>query len=260
MNKSVILSCLILFIVITNSIAQDILPSKSEIIKHKISEVIVFKYNVINKKRTKTYVDTMKYDIGGNLSEKRIKAYDTNSENKWSGDWNYTYDSLGNRLLETRKSVKQRVMDYFIYVYDSSHVQKKIWNYWVNLKLQFSRIYEMQYDTKGRLKIELVENGAGHIDSVYSFQYDLSNRLLKTICTSDKEQKDTINTISYSYYKNSRLSKKITQGKFESKLEEYTGCESQTLTQTLVTKETTNYNYDSPKMVETIYTFKYLYR
>ena len=244
-RRSVIFCCLSVFTLSNNNgIAQNMLPGKIVIMRHKISEVIVNNYSVINKKNIKKYTDTVKFDTNGYLVEKWVTAYDTDSERKFSGDWKYTYDSVGNRLLETRKSSGERVMDYFIYTYDSSRMKQKIWNYWVNLKLSFSRIYEMNYDSKGRLETALIEDGGEKIDSSYIYRYDTLNRLKSILCSLNKNFKDTDHTINYTYTKDGKLAAKTIRSKASRQKETFTYNENKQLIKVENGNEITSYEYD----------------
>lgn len=275
MIKRILISCCLCMLVLYNNtcIAQNMLPGRSVIISHKISAIVVQASGVNNKKSEKKYIDTLKFDTNGYLVEKMVTAFDTSSERNYSGDWKYTYDSLGNRLLETRKSSNERRMDYFVYVYDSSRIQKKIWNYWVNLKLVFNRIYEMKYDLKGRLDTALIEDGTGKTDSAYIYQYDTLNRVKSILCSLRKDFKDTNHTISYAYNKAGKLAIKTTRSKGFRVKEIFTYNENRQLIRVENSNEMTVYEYDmnglitlsevvnkGKRDIKVKYTYDYLFR
>jgi hypothetical protein len=243
-RKNIFSYFLLLFILnSTICVSQTTMPEKNEIVSHNISEMIVNNYITINEKSKKEHIDTMMFNLSGNLVEKRITAYDTASERELSGIWTYTYDSLENHLLETRKSAKKHVMDYFVYVYDSSHIQRKIWNYWVNLRLLFNRIYDFKYDADGHVKLEIVEDGREQLDSIYSFKYDTKNRLIQLTCVRDKDFKDTLNTTDYFYNSVGALTKEIATGKTSKSIEEFTYNSLGKLTKQESDLETVAYQY-----------------
>ncbi len=231
--------------------AQNMLPGRNEITAHKISAVIASKTMVVNEKSKKQYVDTVKYDMYGRILEKHITAYDTVHERQIAGTWTYTYDSLGNRGLETRNSPSFKVMNYFNYVYDSSRIKKQIWVYWVNMKLLFSRVYEVKYDGYGRLNLEMIEEGTEKLDSIIAFKYDSTNRMVKTICSSDKDFKDTINTVSYFYNPNGSVAKTLTTSKASKSVEEFTYDANGKLTKQMNDEGTTTYTYDKNGLLTT---------
>ena len=255
-----------------SAISQNMLPWRGDIVNRKIASVVASVSIVQNEKSKKKYVDTIKYDYYGNLAEKRITAYDTDSKRVMEGDWKYTYDSLGNRKLETRKSSEADIMNYFNYVYDSNRIKKEIWVYWTNMKLIFSRIYEVKYDGLGRLYTEKIEDGSEKLDTIFGFKYDTLNRLDKIICSGDKDFKDTINVVSYIYNPDGSTSKVITKDKMSKTVEEYTYDQNRKVLKKESEKGSTTYQYDKTGLLiqsEVIdkekkgqklrYTYSYLY-
>jgi len=235
--------------------SQNTIPYSYEIINNKISEVIINDNMVLNEKNKKKYTDTVKFNLYGNLEEKKITAYDTNSERISGGDWTYTYDSLNNRLLETRKSHNLNIMDYFNYVYDSTgRIKKQIWVYWINMKLAFSRIYEVQYDSSGRLFKEFVEDGAQKLDSVFLFNYDADNHLVQMTCTGDKDFIDTINIVNYFYNSDGTMASTITKDKISKKMEEFTYDQNKKLIKKISDEGTTTCIYDKNRLLTSMET------
>ncbi len=280
-----ILLPVILFSLILNastSVAQNLLPYRNEVISHKISSVIITnsvmqeekgKKGMTEKSKVK-YVDTVKYDMYGTLTEKRITAYDTDSKREYAGDWTYTYDSLGNRLLETRVEPEHNSMDYYKYVYDSNRIYKQIWVNWVNMKHIFDRIYAVKYDGYGRLKTEIIEEGNEKIDSVLSFQFDTLNHLHDILCTSDKDLKDTINIVTYFYNADGSTAKTITTTKSGKNTAEFTyDPTTKKILKKSSEEETDTYTYDKNGLLTEFdivpkdrkgmkhkYTLSYIYR
>ena len=244
-KKDIFLSLLFIFILGTfQGISQNMLPYGNDIRSHKISAVIATKTMVMANNIKKIYVDSVKFDQYGRMVEKHIKAYDTSAESEYAGSWTYTYDSVGNRALETRKSLNHEVMDYFNYVYDSSRIKKQIWVYWVNMKLSFNRIYEVKYDGSGRLNMEIVKDGAEKIDSVLQFKYDANNRMNEIVYTSDKDFKDTINKVDYSFNPDGSVAKTITTSKTSKLVEENTYDQNKKLIKHTSDEAATTYMYD----------------
>jgi YD repeat-containing protein len=225
-------------------ISQNMLPGRYDLTSHKITEVIVTCNSVVNEKNKKKYTDTVKYDVYGFLREKKVIAFDTDSERKLAGDWKYTYDSLGNRLLETRKSTGQAIMNYFNYVYDSSRIKKQIWVYWIDMKLAFSKIYEVKYDGSGRINTELVEDGTEKLDSIFSFKFDTLNRLNQITCASDKDFKDTVKVVGYFYNPDGTTSSTVTITKAAKLVTQYTYDANRKLTRQASNDVITSYQYD----------------
>ncbi len=283
-SRRIILSVILFSLILntTNSIAQNMLPWRNEIVNHKISAVVIRYSSVMEEKGKKgmaenskiKYVDTVKYDMYGTLTEKRITAYDTDSKRAYAGDWTYTYDSLGNRKLETRVEPEHHSMDYYNYVYDSNRIYKQIWVYWVNMKHIFDRIYQVKYDGYGRLKTETIEEGNEKIDTVITFQFDTLNHLHNILTTSDKDLKDTINLVTYFYNPDGSTAKTITSDKTGKNTEEFSyDPASRKLLKKSSDKETTTYIYDknglmtesdivpkNKKGVKYKYTLSYIYR
>jgi hypothetical protein len=264
---------LVLFLSSFQGISQNMLPYGNDIRSHKISTVIASKTMVMANNIKKIYVDSVKFDQYGRLVEKHIKAYDTSAEREYAGNWTYTYDSAGNRALETRKSPNHEVMDYFNYVYDSSRIKKQIWVYWVNMKLSFNRIYEVKYDGSGRLNMEIVKDGTEKVDSVLQFKYDARNRINEIVCTSDKDFKDTINKVDYSFNPDGSVAKTVTTSKALKSIEENTYDQNKKLIKHASNEETTTYMYDKTGLLNSSevtiknkkgmkykYTYTYLYR
>ncbi len=265
--------CLLAIFVLRSmtSSSQVVLPGKTEIVNRKISAVVVSSFSLVDGKSKKGYVDTITFDKAGYLVAKRVTPYDTASERKWAGIWNYTYDSAGNRKLETRKSPHYEVMDYFNYVYDSFHVTKQIWVYWVNLKLAFSRIYEMKYNVHGRLDIEMVEGQTEKLDSIFAWQYDTNNRLIQTTCASDKDFQDTMYRVNYVYNPDGNIAQIITTAKSLQTMEEYTYDENKRLVKQKSGDRDIVYQYDKNGYLASSevavegrkkekYTYSYIYR
>jgi YD repeat-containing protein len=275
MGTKGIFICGILFCIMKSNagFSQNMLPWKSDIINHKISAVIVTDNIVLNEKSKKKYTDTVKYDIYGNLTEKHITAYDTDSKRDYAGVWTYTYDSVGNRKLETRVTPEHHVMDYFNYLYDSNRIKKQIWVYWDNMRHIFDRIYEVKYDGSGRLRLEMMEDGSEKLDSVFSFNYDSTNRLNKIICGADKDFKDTINTVDYVYNSYGGLAETITSAKGSKSIEEFAYDENRRVVKHTTDAGTTTYLYDKNGLLATSevtvkdkkglkykYTYTYIFR
>lgn len=247
MGKKIIFICFLSTLIFSsyNGISQNLLPWRNDLINHKISKIIVTDNMVMNEKSKKKYVDTIKYDIYGNLTEKRITAFDTDSQRQYAGDWKYTYDSLGNRKLETRNSPDIKIMDYFNYVYDSNRIYKQIWVYWVNLKHIFDRVYNVQYDGYGRLNTEIIEDGTENVDTVISFKYDTLNRLYKILTTHDVDLKVPISLLTYFYNPDGTTSKTITDSKTAPELvEEFTYNQDRKVIKKESGGATTTYLYD----------------
>jgi YD repeat-containing protein len=274
-NKQIVASCFLIASSVYSIpvISQNMLPGRNDLYKYKISKVVADNYTVLGKKSKKNYTDTVSFDIFYNVKEKKIIAFDTASERKLQGQWNYTYDTLGNRLLETRKSPGQAVMDYFNYVYDSGRIKKQIWVYWVNMKLAFSKIYEVKYDGNGRLAIEKVEEGPEKLDSIFSFRYDTNGRLTSILCSSDKDFGDTINIATYFYYPNGNTAKIVTTSKNSTLTEKFYYDENRRLKETDSGDESTTYEYDSNGLLasseitsknksipDTKFTYSYIYK
>ncbi|HTA28343.1 MAG TPA: hypothetical protein VK809_11170 [Bacteroidia bacterium] len=282
-RKIILLAILFsLILITTNSIAQNMLPYRNDVLNHKISAVIITN-SVMQEEKSKKgttekskikYVDTVRFDMYGTLTEKRITAYDTDSKREYAGVWTYTYDSLGNRRLETRVEPEHHSMDYYNYVYDSNRIYKQIWVYWVNMKHIFDRIYQVKYDGYGRLKTEIIEEGNEKIDTVISFQFDTLNHLHNILTTSDKVLKDTINLVTYFYNSDGSTDKTITSDKTGKNTEEFTyDPASRKLLKKSSDKETTTYIYDknglmtesdivpkNKKGVKYKYTLSYIYK
>jgi len=247
MSNRIIGICILSALIFSSysSIAQNLLPWRNDILSHKISKIAITCTTTLNEKIKKKYADTVMYDIYGTLTEKRITAFDTDSQREYAGDWKYTYDSLGNRKLETRYSPDIKIMDYFNYVYDSNRIYKQIWVYWVNLKHIFDRIYLVQYDGYGRLNTEIIEDGAENVDTVISFKFDTLNRLYKILTTQDKDLKVPISLVTYFYNPDGTTSKTITDSKTAPELvEEFTYNQDRKVIKKESTDATTTCQYD----------------
>ena len=250
------------------------LPNRNQIWNNKISSVVATCYLVQNEKTSKKkYVDSVRYDGYGFLVGKHITAFDTTTQRIYAGDWSYTYDSVGNRKLETRACPGNNYMDYFNYVYDSGRIKKQIWVYWINLKHIFDRIYEVKYDGNGRLAIEKVEDGSETLDSIFSFNYDSTNRMNKIICGKDREFKDTINVVDYFYNPDGSVAKTVTRSKGAPSVEEFTYDQNRRTVKDIKDDVTTTYEYDKNGLLTTSevvdkgkkgmkhkYTYAYIYR
>ena len=250
--KKITLSCILFAAVFIckNSNAQSLIPYRNDVVTHKIWAAVITESMVQNEKISKKkYVDTVKFDMYGTLLEKRITGYDTDSKRQYAGVWTYTYDSVGNRKLETRKSPDQVVMDYYTYVYDSNRIKKQIWVYWMNMKHQFDRIYEVKYDGYGRIKTEIMEDGMQKIDTVLSFHFDTLNHLNNILCTRDKDLKDTINVLSYFYNPDGSTAKTVTASKSGKTTEEFTYDVNKKVVKKSSDDETTSYVYDKNGML-----------
>jgi YD repeat-containing protein len=236
-----------------SSYAQNLLPGRNDILSHKLAGVVITKSHIVSEKIShKQYVDTVLYNPYGTLTDKKVTAYDTASKRAFEGHWTYTYDSMGNRALETRVSNDIHGMDYYNYMYDSNRIVKQIWVYWVNMKHIFDRIYEVKYDGYGRLKTEIIEEGTEKIDTVITFQFDTLNHLNNILSTRNKDLTDTINLVHYVYNADGSVAKTITTDKLKQQEEEFSYDANKRLIKQSSPNKTISYAYDATGLLKDV--------